>query len=286
MFVSKLLTANKQVTLVKPNVKRDAPLGVEWLKGDAGRETLRLMGVSDADNKASNFKKEKKRIQEFIDKQNQYNWMIKYKTKVVGTVWAELEPTEHLGAPAVHIMIGDPEVRGKGVGTAALQAVTEWLQTEKNYKIVYSRHLTSNAAPARINQKLGFKPQGAAYTDSDGLEFQNVVLGAKQGSTLRGFFAAVNALPITTKVIATSLLALGIMAFAVIVVQVGQISAPTAESTYKQEVIQMSPDDFNEDPALRDAIQKQLKGDTGVEQKPQEPALNTLQPSGPNLQAQ
>lgn len=171
-------TNNPDVRLVEPNIERDAPLGVKWLEGDLGRSTLMLMGVADKDNKPSNLEAEKERVKDFIEKDNQLNWMIEYKGQVVGSVWADLEPTEYLLSPSVHIMIGDPNMRGKGVGITSIEAVVEYLENQGNEKI-YSRHLLINTASKAMLHKLDFKDLEKPYTDKDGLEWQNVVKEGK-----------------------------------------------------------------------------------------------------------
>ena len=61
-----LETDNPSVHLVEPELERDAQLGVQWLHGDIGRNTLQLMGVSDDDNIATTLEQEKQRVADFI----------------------------------------------------------------------------------------------------------------------------------------------------------------------------------------------------------------------------
>jgi RimJ/RimL family protein N-acetyltransferase len=168
-----LQTNNPDVYLVEPDIERDAALGVQWLEGKLGRATLTSMGVSDKDNKPTNLENERERVRDFIEGQNQLNWMIEYQGKVVGSVWADLKQVGNVPAPAIHIMIGDPDVRGKGVGFAATSKVTEHLEGQ-GFKSVYSRHLTKNSGASGLLKSLGFTNFGEPYTDDDGLEWQNV----------------------------------------------------------------------------------------------------------------
>ena len=112
-------TQNIDIKLVPPDIERDARLGVEWLADDIGRETLRLMGNTNENNKPSTLEEEKERVRGFIENTNQMNWMIQFKDKVVGSIWVDLEDTEYLPAPSIDITIGDPESRGHRVGTKA-----------------------------------------------------------------------------------------------------------------------------------------------------------------------
>ena len=174
-----LETQSKDITLVTPDVERDAPLGVAWLAGDFGRETLKLMGVTDEYNKPSTIEEEKQRVRNFIESTNQMNWMIQFKEKVVGSVWVDLDDTKYLPAPSLHIMIGDPTSRGHGVGKNACIAVLAYLKNNREYENINSRYLLLNQGSANLLDGLGFEKTGDQYSDSDGLEWQNVSLSLK-----------------------------------------------------------------------------------------------------------
>jgi RimJ/RimL family protein N-acetyltransferase len=176
MKTTPLETNNPHIQLIEPDVERDAAISVGWLEGDLGRDTLRLMGVSAEENKPSSLEQEKERVEGFIANENQLNWMISYDGKIVGSVWADLHSSDELPGPSVHIMIGDPEVRGKGIGTASISAVIDHLRNNK-VETIYSRHLLENEGSKHLLVGLGFNDLGEPYTDKDGLKFQNVSLG-------------------------------------------------------------------------------------------------------------
>lgn len=171
MFIP-LKTSLPDLELVLPDVERDAAPSVAWLEGASGRETLALMGNTEADNRPSDLKTEQARIRSFLESTNQITWALRYHNQTVGAVWVSLEPTTYLPAPSVHIMIGDPAVRGKGLGSAALQAVISYLKTK--YSLAYSRHLSTNSGSKKLLEKLGFEPMGPSYEDADGLKWQNL----------------------------------------------------------------------------------------------------------------
>ena len=175
MKAPELITENGHVRLIKPVVERDAPLGVQWLQGAIGHETLSLMGVKPQDITDSSLVKERKRVQSFIDKTDQLNWMIDLDGKVVGSIWADMTATEYLPAPAIHLMIGDTNARGQGVGTASMQAVVQYLH-ERGFARIHSRHLVKNNGAAELLHRIGFANEGARYNDLDGLQWQNVVM--------------------------------------------------------------------------------------------------------------
>ncbi|HEX7368384.1 MAG TPA: GNAT family N-acetyltransferase [Candidatus Saccharimonadales bacterium] len=161
---------------MKPDVARDAPLGVRWLAGGNGRDTLRKMGVTDQDNKPTTLGQEQRRVRDFLENKNQVCWMIQAGGKIVGAVWVNLEPNEYLRAPSVHIMIGDPAARGKGIGVQVFRSVVTWLENDQKYSKIYTRHLVSNVASAKLAGKSGFVNSGETYRDSDGLLWQNMLL--------------------------------------------------------------------------------------------------------------
>ena len=62
-----LVTQIPELELVQPDIERDAPISLEWLEGDVGRNTLRLMGNTDENNKPSTLEAEKERVQGFLE---------------------------------------------------------------------------------------------------------------------------------------------------------------------------------------------------------------------------
>lgn len=175
MKAPELQTTATAIRLIEPNVERDAQLGHLWLAAEDGRRTLSLMGVADKDNRATTLDEERSRVEGFIENPDQLNWMIELDGRVVGSVWVDLEPKHTVPAPAVHIMIGDPTARGKGVGRASLAAVIAYLQ-EQGEVAIYSRILVCNATAKNLLHDLGFAPDGQPYADQDGLEWQNLAL--------------------------------------------------------------------------------------------------------------
>lgn len=169
-----LATPKDDIRLVEPDVDRDSLQSAQWLEGSLGRNTLRLMGVPEDLNKPTTLEQEQERIKGFIKKSGQLNWMIEYQGKVVGTVWADLEPTDRVLGPAVHIMIGDSEVRDQGIGFSAASTVVEYLE-KQGEKYIYSRHRVENTRAKRLLDKLGFSDFGPTYTDEAGFEWQNVL---------------------------------------------------------------------------------------------------------------
>lgn len=169
-----LNTSYNGLKLVAPDVERDAPISLKWLEGSSGRETLRLMGSSDKQNKPSTLENEKKRVRDFIKSPDQLTWMLQLNDQIIGSIWISLKDTQHLPAPSIHIMVGNPESRGQGVGTYASEAVIDHLMNNTSYDCLYSRYLAENQPAANLLLGLGFERHGELYVDKDGLSWQNV----------------------------------------------------------------------------------------------------------------
>ena len=173
MKSSPLMTHNEAIRLIEPDVERDARYGVDWLSGEVGKKTLLSMGNAPEEIGAPSLETERQRVKDFIERPDQLNWMIELDGSVVGSVWVDLEDTEFVKSPAVHIMIGDESARGRGVGSQSVDAVLQYLADE-GHESIYSRHLASNNAAKNLLFDLGFIQSGDTYTDKDGLVWQNV----------------------------------------------------------------------------------------------------------------
>jgi RimJ/RimL family protein N-acetyltransferase len=177
--LKELTTDLAGLVLVRPNLAKDARIAVKWLVGSSGRETLRLMGKTDADNKPSSVAEEDERLRDFITSTKQDTWTIRYQDKTVGVVWINLDASKYLKAPSIHIMVGEPSVRGRGVGGAAIKTLINQLGRDGQYEYLYSRYLIDNLGSAKLLKGFGFIEDGKSYHDVDGLCFQNVRLSLK-----------------------------------------------------------------------------------------------------------
>ena len=175
MKAPQLQTIEPNIILIEPDIERDAQLGQQWLGGELGRNTLKLMGVADTHNQATTLEQEKERVRDFIENADQLNWMIQLDNKVVGSIWVDLKSKDKVPAPALHIMIGNQIARGKGVGGASAAAVIEYLR-QQGETAVYSRTLVHNTTAKKFLKSIGFVPEGEPYTDVDGLDWQNAAL--------------------------------------------------------------------------------------------------------------
>lgn len=134
------------------------------------------MGVKEASNQPSSLEDEERRLREYIIATDQVTWMIRYLDRTVGAVWLSLKATEYLDAPSIHIMIGEVEARGRGVGKATLKVVIDQQRQAGQGEWLHSRCLVDNVGSAKLLESVGFVEDGQSYQDGDGLRFQNVKL--------------------------------------------------------------------------------------------------------------
>ena len=87
MKSAQIPTSSLELNLIEPDVKRDAPLSLQWLSGEAGGATLTLMGVPETEIATPTLEIEKQRIRDFLTDTDQLDWMIEYKGTVVGSIW-------------------------------------------------------------------------------------------------------------------------------------------------------------------------------------------------------
>ena len=165
--------------LVDPDPIRDAPFALSWFKAPYGRETLLLMGNAEHEISVPSLTGEIQTLEKFIDlkeRNEQLTWMLQVDNKTIGAAWIELVENHGVHSPSVHLMIGDKEYRGRGIGKATMAALIEHIKKNIKTSVIYSRHLKSNIVVSTMNQSLGFLNDGDSYIDENGLEWQNVKL--------------------------------------------------------------------------------------------------------------
>lgn len=172
--------SNGSYALLPLDIERDAPFAHSWFTRLEGHETLLSMGNAEHEIEPSTLEGERSIMQEFIQLEQageQITRMIIVDGKTVGVVWIELLENHNVKPPSVHIMIGDPDYRGRGLGLLVMQSIIEYVRVHLHAGAVYSRHLSSNTAITKVLEKLGFEADGESYADENGLVWQNVKLG-------------------------------------------------------------------------------------------------------------
>jgi len=165
------------IQLLTPDGERDAEFAHTWLTRPEGRETLLSMGNAEHEIEEMTLEDHRQIMQEFLDFERegkQITRVIVADNKTIGVVWIELYENHGVKAPSIHIMIGDPNYRGKGIGRIAMGSMIDYARNTLKYKTMYTRHLANNLPVARLNETFGFVKDGDRYKDENGLEWQNI----------------------------------------------------------------------------------------------------------------
>lgn len=172
-----MISKQPNIQLLPPDVQRDAVFAHAWFTRPEGRATLRSMGNAEHEIGDMTLEDHQQIMQEFLDFERngkQITRVITADGKTIGIVWIELYENHGVKAPSIHIMIGDPDYRGKGIGRGAMESMLDYARDTLKYETVYTRHLANNLPVAKLNKTLGFVKDGEKYTDKNGLEWQNI----------------------------------------------------------------------------------------------------------------
>ncbi len=171
-MIAKNIVINSDLSLIKPNPKKDAPVSLLWLKGEHGRETMRLMGCIVPEGFEPSLKTEIKRLKLMAKSKNEIIRMISYKGRIVGALEIWRVQYDNVPAPSISILIGNPAMRGLRLGSKILASI-ERILSEIGNEIAYTRTLLSNVSSTDFFQKNGFVKAGSPYSDEYGLIWQN-----------------------------------------------------------------------------------------------------------------
>lgn len=166
------------IELLQPDIERDAPFALSWFTRPEGKDTLLRMGNAENEIPEPSLEAERERIREFIQleaENKQITRMISVDSVTIGAVWLELIEMRGVKPPSLHIMIGNPDYRGMGIGKRAMIEALE-IARSMGYKAIYTRYLTHNAEIKKLNDSLGFVDDGEPYTDNNGLTWQHIKL--------------------------------------------------------------------------------------------------------------
>lgn len=176
--MSDLSTSVPELVLTNPVPERDAPFALNWFEGESGRDTLTKMGNPSDQITEPSLEGELATLEQFLlleSEGKQKTWMLRVGEITIGAAWIDLVKNHGVDAPSVHIMIGNPSFRGKGIGRAAMSTMITYLR-ESGEDTIYSRHLVSNEEVTSLNRSIGFVSNGQSYVDEDGLEWQDIML--------------------------------------------------------------------------------------------------------------
>lgn len=165
------------IQLLEPEVDRDAAFAHSWFIRPEGHSTLISMGNAENEIEESTLEGEQQIMHEFINLERdskQITRVIVVDDITIGVVWIELFEDHGVKSPGVHIMIGNPDYRGKGIGRAVMGSAINYVHEVLHFKIIYTRHLANNTPIAKLNESLGFIKDGEPYLDDNSLRWQNI----------------------------------------------------------------------------------------------------------------
>ena len=96
MFVQEINIPDKAIKLISPEYNH-SKISFGWVSGDKGRKLLEKMGNNLSNDWNPSLEEEERRLDDFITKEDEINWAIQYKGKIVGAVWLNLRDRHLIG---------------------------------------------------------------------------------------------------------------------------------------------------------------------------------------------
>lgn len=166
------LKVDNSTKLIRPSLS-SAQSSLKWLKDP---EVGRLMG---ADFSNVSLETEKKRLQDIISSDNEYNWSIEVDGTIIGNIAIREieEKTKEFGKKAgiLSILIGEKNQWSKGLATKCEEKVIGWAFNEASFELLLARALPANIGSIKALEKNGFKPNGTE-SFSETVDWQNYIL--------------------------------------------------------------------------------------------------------------
>ncbi len=142
------------IRLIEPDLAH-APASLAWL---SQKEVGQHMGADFSD---VSLEGEQKRLQEIIDSDDQYNWMIELDGTVVGNVCInsikEQSKAHECRAGSMAILIGDTNAWGKKIARHVNKVVIDWAFNEGGFEALCARIKEENIASIKSFAALGFE---------------------------------------------------------------------------------------------------------------------------------
>lgn len=143
--------------LVKPSPAY-APITMAWIRRP---EVTQYLG---ADFSHIPEEDEVAHLQNMLDDDDRYSWMIKRDGEIVGNIElneiAELSHKYGVTAGAFCTLIGDPKNWGQGLGSSAKQAACNWAFSEGGFEIIEAKAYMQNVRSWNALERLGYRYTG------------------------------------------------------------------------------------------------------------------------------
>ena len=143
--------------LVKPSPTY-APITIQWIHRP---EVTQYLG---ADFSQILEEDEAAHLQNMLDDDDRYSWMIERDGEIVGNIEInEIRKLSHkygVTAGAFCTLIGDPKNWGQGLGSSAKQAVCNWAFSEGGFAIIEAKAYMQNVHSWNALEELGYRYAG------------------------------------------------------------------------------------------------------------------------------
>lgn len=143
--------------LVKPSPAY-APITIQWIHRP---EVTQYLG---ADFSQMTEEDEVAHLQNMLDDDDRYSWMIERDGEIVGNIELnEIRKLSHkygVTAGAFCTLIGDPKNWGQGLGSSAKQAVCNWAFSEGGFEIIEAKAYVQNIRSWSALERLGYQYAG------------------------------------------------------------------------------------------------------------------------------
>ena len=143
--------------LVKPSPAY-APITIQWIHRP---EVTQYLG---ADFSQMTEEDEVAHLQNMLDDDDRYSWMIERNGEIVGNIEInDIRKLSHkygVTAGAFCTLIGDPKNWGQGLGSSAKQAACNWAFSEGGFAIIEAKAYMQNVHSWNALERLGYRYAG------------------------------------------------------------------------------------------------------------------------------
>ncbi len=151
--------------LVRPDPKY-APITIKWISDD---EVIQYLG---ADFSKMTVEDEIDHLKNMVIDNDRYSWMIERDGEIVGNIEIneikELSQKYGVKTGAFCTLIGDPTNWGKGLGSSAKKAASNWAFSEGDFELMEAKAYIQNVRSWSALEKLGYHYEGNEKGDVDG----------------------------------------------------------------------------------------------------------------------
>lgn len=155
----------RTLRLVKPDPKY-APITIKWIGQE---EVTQYLG---ADFSKMTKEDEIKHLQNMVEDDDRYSWMIERDGEIVGNVEIneikELSEKYGVKTGAFCTLIGDPKNWGQGLGSYAKQAACNWAFSEGGFELIEAKAYVQNVRSWSALDKLGYHYEGIEKGEVEG----------------------------------------------------------------------------------------------------------------------